>query len=65
MAQAAVLDGEFLDLCPRLEDGLAAAEGDIGGCQVAKALVIVGSEQPHETVTFATVGGEHEKALRS
>jgi hypothetical protein len=37
MAQAVVSDGEFLDHVPRLEDVQAAAEVDIGGCQVAEA----------------------------
>ena len=40
MAQAAVSDGQFLDLVPRLEDGLAAAEVDVGGGQVAEAFVV-------------------------
>ena len=40
MAQAAVSDGQFLDLVPCLEDGLAAAEVDVGGGQVAEALVV-------------------------
>jgi hypothetical protein len=40
MAQAAVSDGEFFDLLARLEDGLAAAEVDVGGGQVAEALVV-------------------------
>ena len=40
MAQAAVLNGQFLNLFPGLEDGLTAAEVDIGGGQVAEALVV-------------------------
>jgi hypothetical protein len=40
MAQAAVSDGQVLDLVPRLEDGLAAVEVDVGGSQVAEALVV-------------------------
>jgi hypothetical protein len=40
MAQAAVSDGEFLDLLPGLEDGLAAAQVNVGGGQVAEALVV-------------------------
>ena len=40
MAQAAVSDGEFLDLVPRLKDGLTAAEVDAGGGQVAEALKV-------------------------
>jgi hypothetical protein len=35
-AEAAVSDGEFLDLVPCLEDGLAAAVVDVGGGQVAE-----------------------------
>ena len=40
MAQAAASDSEFLDRLSRLEDGPAAAEVDIGGGQVAQALVV-------------------------
>jgi hypothetical protein len=40
MAQAAVSDGLFLDFLPGLEDRLAAAEVDVGGGQVAEALVV-------------------------
>ena len=40
MAQASVSDSEFLDLLPRLEDGLAAAEVDVGRGQVAEALMV-------------------------
>ena len=42
MAQAAVSDGQFLDRPPGVEDGLAAAEVDVSGGQVAEALVIPG-----------------------
>jgi hypothetical protein len=31
MVQAAVLDGEFLDLLPPLDDGGVPAEVDVGG----------------------------------
>jgi len=40
MAQAAVSDGEFLDPLPFREDGFAPSEVDIGGGQVAEALVV-------------------------
>jgi hypothetical protein len=40
MAQAAALDGQLLDFFPFCEDGLAAAEVDIGRRQVAQALVV-------------------------
>ena len=40
MAQAAVSDGQFLDRLPGVEDGLAAAEVDVSGGQVAEALVV-------------------------
>ena len=40
MAQAAVSDGQFLDRPPGVEDGLAAAEVDVSGGQVAEALVV-------------------------
>ena len=40
MAQAAVSDGEFLDLVPRLKDGLTAAAVDVCGGQVAEALMV-------------------------
>ena len=40
MAQAAVSDGQFLDLQPLGEDGLASAEVDVGGGEVSEALVV-------------------------
>ena len=40
MVQAAVLDGEFLDLLPPLDDGGVPAEVDVGGGDVAQALVV-------------------------
>ncbi len=40
MAQAAVSDGQFLDLVPCLEDGCAPAEVDVGGGEVGQALVV-------------------------
>ncbi len=40
MLQAAFLDCLFLDLFPFSDDVLVAAEVDIGGCDVAEALVV-------------------------
>ena len=40
MVQAAVLDGEFLDLLPPLDDGGVPAEVDVGGGDVVQALVV-------------------------
>lgn len=42
MLQASLLDGLALDPFAFGEDGRATAEVDIGGCQVAEALVIAG-----------------------
>src|SRR3954466_8545134 len=39
MQQAALLDGLSLDAPAFLQDGLTAAEVDIGGCEIAEALV--------------------------
>ncbi len=40
MVQAPALDGQFLDLLPFCQDGWAASEVDVSGCDVAEALVI-------------------------
>ena len=40
MAQAAVLDSQFLDLLPRFQDGPTATDVDVGWGQVAEALVV-------------------------
>jgi hypothetical protein len=39
MVQAPVLDSRFLDLLPFCQDGGAAPEADVSGCEVAEALV--------------------------
>ena len=40
MVQAAVLDGLLFDASPFSQDGFAAAEVDVGRCEVADALVV-------------------------
>ncbi len=40
MLQAAVLDCQFLDLCPFSDDGFITPKIDVGGCNVVQALVI-------------------------
>jgi hypothetical protein len=40
IVQAAVLDGEFLDLLPAFDDGRMLAEVDVGGGKFVQALVI-------------------------
>ena len=40
MLQAALSDCLFLDLFPFPDDGFAAAEVDVGGCDVVEALVV-------------------------
>ena len=40
MLQAALSDCQFLDLFPFSDDGLAAPEVDVGGCDVVQALVV-------------------------
>ena len=40
MLQAALLDCPFLDLFPFSENGFVAPEVDVGGCDVAQALVV-------------------------
>ena len=40
MVQAALLDGHFLDLFSPFNDGCVAPKVGVGGCDVAKALVV-------------------------
>ena len=40
MVQAAVLDGQVFDLPPPLNDGRVTPEVDVGGRDIAEALVI-------------------------
>ena len=40
MVQAAILDGQFLDLFSPFNDGCVAPKVGVGGCDVAKALVV-------------------------
>ena len=40
MLQAALSDCQFPDLFPFSDDGLAAPEVDVGGCDVVQALVV-------------------------
>ena len=40
MVQSAVLDGEFFDLFSPFDDGCVAPEVDVGGRNVAEALVV-------------------------
>ena len=40
MVQAAILDGQFLDLLPPFDDCGVTPEVGIGGCNVADALVV-------------------------
>jgi hypothetical protein len=51
MAQAAFLDRQFFDLLPPCNDGRVTPEVDIGGRNVAKALVVamVAIEKLHGT----------------
>ena len=40
MVQAAVLDGQFLDLLPPFDNGGVAPEVGVGWCDVVQALVV-------------------------
>ena len=40
MEQAAVSDGEFLDLFPPFDDGCAPPEVDVGGGEIAEAFMV-------------------------
>ena len=40
MAQAAVSNGEFLDLVPPFDDGCAPSEVDVGGGEIAEAFMV-------------------------
>jgi len=40
MGQAALLDGQFFDLSPSLDNGVVPTELDVGGSEVGEAFVV-------------------------
>ena len=53
MGQAALLDGQFFDLSPSLDDGVFPTEVDVGGSEVGEAFVVAVVVVVHDEGTDA------------